>query len=835
MPESFIEDGAIFNTLRRLATEQERLEHLENALPGDHDRQARILQLLAAHERNSRSLETVTVASREEATQLPAPLNATIGPYRLEAVLGQGGMGVVYLAAQEWPIRRQVALKVIRSGLAVGKFLQRFNAERQALAMMSHEGIARVFDAGTTDAGLPYFVMEYIDGAAITRECDARQLSIRQRLKLFIRLCEAVQHAHQKGLIHRDLKPSNILLQNVSGCLQPCVIDFGVAKAFSNPLLTEESLTQHGQMVGTIEYMAPEQFLFDSRQVDTRADIYALGVILCELLTGDLPHGRDRLRSCSLLNVIQIVNTEVPRLPSRRALSPEIAAARTLSVRQLSRDLHGNIDSIVLKALSHSPDDRYSSVSELANDVRHHLEGVPIGARRPRALERVIRQAKRHWLAASLSVLAVLATAAFVIDRQIQSQALAALLFDRESRLYASDVQRAAGAWSSGQFKLFQDIVARYADGQSSAAVRGVEWNLLNGRTRRDGSVLANNIGDVYCGVYSPDGRSIAIVGQDARVRILDAETGELIHAWATGQGETNCAAFSADGEFVWTAGDDGTLKKWEIATGKCLWSTEAHPGEQAFKVLFDSRRDALFTCGTGSEIRIWNAEDGLSRGVLLGHAAPIQSIAINAGTPMLASASDDGTARVWNLDSGLEVQRIEVRYKASGVAFSANGEYLAVLERDHRSGGAISIIRPDTGERIVSRDLHEPPVDACFDPKRRMLVVITTQGHAVLFRLAIHRKESRDNIPVPIEPVSIWESGLTRGYGICRSPDHNSALLVGAGGPVTKWSRPWEAVGHFDHRAGFYARHLSYITKSDWLMGAPNRGLAWLNCTGRP
>jgi len=327
-------------------------------------------------------------------------VGARIGPYLILERLGEGGFGVVYRARQEQPLRREVALKVIKWGMDTREVIARFEAERQALALMDHPNIARVLDAGATEQGRPYFVMELVRGESITAWCDRRGLDTRARLGLFLPVCEALQHAHQKGIIHRDIKPSNVLVAGSDGAPVPKVIDFGIAKAVEQRLTERTIFTRHHQLVGTPQYMSPEQA--GSGDIDTRSDIYSLGVLLYELLTGTTPFEPQRLAGSALDEIERIIREEDPPKPSSR-LTDRVA---------LSRSVRGDLDWIVVKALEKDRERRYDSASSLAQDVRRHLDDEPILAGPPSRAYRLGKFVRRHRVGVAAVTLVLLALCA---------------------------------------------------------------------------------------------------------------------------------------------------------------------------------------------------------------------------------------------------------------------------------------------------------------------------------------------------------------------------------------------------------------------------------------
>jgi serine/threonine protein kinase/tetratricopeptide (TPR) repeat protein len=404
MTESTPVESIFFAALQK-PTPAERAAYLDEACGGDLELRRRVEWLLAAHPRAESFLADLAAGAAGDPGTAPLAAPAgeqpgdRLGPYKLLQKLGEGGMGEVWVAEQTEPVQRRVAVKVIRPGRDSARLLARFEQERQALALMDHPNIAKVFDAGVTN-GTPYFVMELIQGVPITRYCDEAKLSPRQRLELFVPVCQAVQHAHQKGVIHRDLKPSNILVALYDGRPVPKVIDFGVAKA-TGPRLSEESIyTEVGSLIGTLEYMSPEQAELNNLDIDTRTDVYALGVVLYELLTGSVPFSRKQLQSAAFAEMLRIIKEEEPPRPSTRLSGsdelPGIAAVRQTEPRKLPALVRGELDWIVMKCLEKDRGRRYETANGLALDVQRYLADEPVVAGPPSRAYRLRKFVRRH-------------------------------------------------------------------------------------------------------------------------------------------------------------------------------------------------------------------------------------------------------------------------------------------------------------------------------------------------------------------------------------------------------------------------------------------------------
>ncbi len=369
------------------ASAEDRGLFLDQACGADTELRARVEKMLAAQAEAGSFLESpaADLAATTDHRPLAERPGTVIGPYKLLQQIGEGGMGVVFMAEQTEPIQRTVALKIIKPGMDTRQVIARFEAERQAVAMMDHPNIAKVLDAGTTDSGRPYFVMELVKGVPITKYCDEKHLPLRARLELFVQVCQAVQHAHQKGIIHRDIKPNNVLVAEYDNHAVPKVIDFGVAKATAQRLTERTMFTEFGQVLGTMEYMSPEQSKFNQLDIDTRSDIYSLGVLLYELLAGSTPFEGKRLHEAAFDEMLRIIREEEPPKPSTRLSSidtlPSVAANRHTEPARLSKDVRGELDWIVMKALEKDRNRRYETASGFAADIERHLHDEPVRGR----------------------------------------------------------------------------------------------------------------------------------------------------------------------------------------------------------------------------------------------------------------------------------------------------------------------------------------------------------------------------------------------------------------------------------------------------------------------
>jgi serine/threonine protein kinase len=451
------DEATIFNAARHIQMPDARQAYIEHACVGDPRLQARIESLLRVYDRQGNFLESPAdeiAAAVQGSGEGPG---TQIGPYKLIEKIGEGGFGVVFMAEQYHPVRRKAAVKILKPGMDSKQVVARFEAERQALALMDHPNIAHVLDGGASASGRPYFVMDLVKGIPINKYCDEHHLTLRERLALFVPVCQAVQHAHQKGIIHRDLKPTNVLVAVYDGEPVPKVIDFGVAKALAEPLTERTLVTGVGDIIGTLEYMSPEQAEFNAHDIDTRSDIYSLGVILYEVLTGTTPLTRERIKQAGVAEALRLIREEEPPRPSNRLSNSKdslasISAQRKLEPTALPRQVRGDLDWIVMKALDKDRARRYATANGLARDIERYLSDEPVEAGPPSAVYRwrkLVRRNQRLLLTAAAVAIFLLVGAAVsfwqaVLAKAAEKQALAerdakeaARLAEGEQRLLA--------------------------------------------------------------------------------------------------------------------------------------------------------------------------------------------------------------------------------------------------------------------------------------------------------------------------------------------------------------------------------------------------------------
>jgi len=494
-------------------------EEVESLLAGDADAPD-LLKSGVLHDRIQREVE---------------PVPKRVGEFRIVEKIGEGGMGVVYRAEQEQPMRREVAVKLIKRGFETQRVVARFESERQALASMSHPSITQVFDAGATLDGRPYIVMELVEGVRITEYCDRHRMDIRERLELFIRVCEAVQHAHHKAIVHRDIKPSNILVTTRSGRPLPKIIDFGVAKATEQRLTGGTQLTEMGQFVGTPEFMSPEQAELNEEHVDTRTDVYSLGLVLYELLVGVQPVDPEELRRDSLDEIRRRIREDEAPRPSSRLESltdpSSVAAARRMDVRSLVRQLRHDLDWVTTRALEKDPDRRYGSPNELAEDLRRHLREEPVVARPPSAAYRTRKFVRRNRIAVGFAATLLLLLVGFaaVMAVQLSRTALERNRADASAR---QAMKKAAAARQVSDFlvSLFALTPDRDAARAQLDAARQKLDHELNVRSEQRARLLYP-LGQIYDNLGFDEGVPLMLEAMDELKEAVGSDDPEVLAA----------------------------------------------------------------------------------------------------------------------------------------------------------------------------------------------------------------------------------------------------------------------------------------------------------------
>lgn len=591
----------------------------------DADQINRVLVLLNAFRKSDSLLDFPPPGLTDIATSdLPAsPMIQQVGPYRILRKLGEGGMGLVYLAEQLEPVKRHVALKVIKPGMDSAYVLARFEAERQALSIMDHPNIAKVFEAGTTHDGRPYFAMEWIQGISLTDYCDKNQMSPRNRMELFLHVCHAVHHAHQKGILHRDLKPSNILVTEFDQQPVPKVIDFGLAKALGHVAEMRTAFTSHGQIVGTIEYMSPEQAAADQASIDTRSDLYSLGVILYELLAGVPPFDKIRLREAGWKEMLRIVQEETPPRPSTRLSSivtlGSVAAMRKSDPVRLSRDLKGELDWIVMKAIEKQSQRRYESVLHLAEDLNRFLNSEPIKARPPSTLYTISKMLNRHrasFVAGLLVTIALLAgllgtsigmiranrsrVEAILAQKKGDEQRILAVQNAAQAAKFAEEAQESQRAEKAERERADENAISLAQSLEKSQTIlyanqllaahtearwgtphladqvleqtdperRGWEYRFLHSMLHRGNSKVLAGYGEVTDVTFSDDGSMFAAAGEDRIVRIWNTETRQLIAALEGHKNSLTCVRFVPGTRSIVSSDTNGVVHLWNYDQG---------------------------------------------------------------------------------------------------------------------------------------------------------------------------------------------------------------------------------------------------------------------------
>jgi eukaryotic-like serine/threonine-protein kinase len=720
-------------------------------------------------------------------------VGATLGPYKLIDKIGEGGFGLVFVAEQHKPVRRRVALKVIKPGMDTHDVINRFEAERQALALMDHPNIARVLDAGATASGRPYFVMELVRGIPITQFCDNNRLTVRERLELFVSVCQAVQHAHQKGIIHRDIKPSNVLVTLHDGRPIVKVIDFGVAKALYQPLTDKTIFTRFAQIIGTPLYMSPEQAEMSGLDIDTRSDIYSLGVLLYELLTGSTPFDRKRLAQAAYDELIRIIRDEEPPRPSTRlSRSTEtltaVAAQRKTEPARLSRMFRGDLDWITMKAIEKDRTRRYETANGLARDIERHLNDEPVEAGPPGAAYRLRKYARKHRAALRIAgvFLLFLVGAAFlsigqairatVAEKAARSSEEVAqgekrkadnardeadqarkqaeqrrdelgIVNDNLRRVnYIADMNLARVAWGENNLARTRELLERYVPQPGAPDLRGFEWHYL--RRLPHGDLLTFKAhGRVTDIAFLPDGRRLLTAGTEqphhviepksavGQVRLWDAKTGNPLDFTLKGLGDTaRMVVLSKDGNHVAAGWDDGLIRYWDQISGEPI-------------VLSDSGKRPAY------KIRFSPAGRHL--------------VAVSVGEPITGMCS----VRVWDLVARQSVMTLDEVPAARGTEFSPDGRQLALCLSKQ---GVVQVVDIKSGKEAWRYKPGGRPYLLCsaFSPDGKRLLTFGENG------MRAWNTAARDT-------AAIWPSEMAVGMCLAFSPDGTRLAAAGVEGAV--------------------------------------------------
>jgi WD40 repeat protein/tRNA A-37 threonylcarbamoyl transferase component Bud32 len=745
-------EEALFEAAAAKPTAAERSAFLQGVCRDNSTLRARLELLLEGHFQAEGFLpeEPQKVEANPATPSLQMDASICIGRYKLLEKLGEGGFGEVWMAEQKEPLKRRVALKIIKLGMDTRQVVARFEAERQALALMDHTNIAKVLDAGATTTGRPYFVMELVRGVRITEYCDNNQLPTHERLKLFIQVCRAIQHAHQKGIIHRDIKPSNILVTLHDGVPVPKVIDFGIAKATQQELTDKTVFTQFRQFLGTPAYISPEQAEMGGLDIDTRSDIYSLGVLLYELLTGTTPFDTQELIKAGLEGMRQIIGERQPARPSTR-LSRRLAdgadgVVGRSKIKSQKPRIRADLDWIVMKCLQKDRARRYETANDLARDIERHLANEPVWARPPSRLYEFQKTARRHWVGFSAGAAVFIALALGIAVSTLETvrarhaeraqiilsgAAQRAQAGETEQRrrveeaqryaerlLYGARMNLAQQAWEQNNMGKLRQLLADTA----GSAERGFEWYYWQRQAHQEFKTLHGHRDELTSVALSSDGHLIITGSSDRTAKVWDIESGKELFTLTGFFGQVISVAFSPDIRRIATAGIDPTAKIWDVTTRKLLLTLAGH-SDQVNSIVFspDSRRVATGSGAYDDTARIWDALTGHELLVLRGHGGGVGSVVFSPDGQRVATGSWDKTARVWDATTGKELLTLSGhRAEVNSVRFAPDGGRILTASNDRTA----KLWDAASGKELLALEGHRDAVNTA---------VFSWDGHRII------------------------------------------------------------------------------------------------------
>jgi serine/threonine protein kinase/WD40 repeat protein len=803
----------IFHAAREKSDPARRAGYLEGACGRDVALRAKVDALLkadaeagsflkssepAALDPNAANSQTARLAPSRAPVAPSEQAGEMIGRYKLLQPIGEGGFGSVWMAEQREPVKRRVALKIIKLGMDTKQVIARFEAERQALAMMEHPNIARALDAGSTETGRPYFVMEYINGVPIMEYCDNRKLDTKARLGLFSQVCHAIQHAHQKGIIHRDIKPSNVLVTMHDGVPVPKVIDFGIAKATNAELTNKTLFTEHRQMFGTPAYMSPEQAEMSGLDIDTRSDIYSLGVLLYELLTGTTPFAHEELISKGFAEMMRIIREVEPHKPSTRLSSLGDTAARTAQqrlagdIRALSLSLRGDLDWIVMKCLEKDRRRRYETANSLASDIKRHLNDEPVTAGAPSArykLRKFVKRNRARVIAGGIIFAALVTgfvgtTAGFIqarraridADREAEQARRAGAVALREKREAQRQAYSANMLGASDALERSQIDAARHYLNSAPPDLRAWEWQHISSRldlsfrvhtqTVRVTQLHVSADGRSYCGVTAHDPKRT--------IQRWDIETGRLLQTIST---------------------DRPCQRSWLIADGKklVLQVSEKWEGADAVEV-WDLERGARISSHP-IPAKFQPSADGTVAAYVWQDA--IHLMDLRTGADRISPTEAGGAAKGWG----------------SNLCFQPDGRRLAV----EWALGQVRLVEADSLQVQSTFDAHDNAIwGISFNPDGTRLATASADGTIRITDISV-------NPPIAVATLRGHAGFVLEAF---YSPDGSLLASRGQDRTVRLWdAHTGSACGVFQ-TAGDQAGPAAFLPDGHTLAGADDNGV---------